>query len=111
MQFITLSNVATGKPRATKHDVLATYRPFIKSTPIFLNGGLDIEEAASLIESGQIDAAVFGRQWIAHPDLVKRIEAGKALDGKLDFMTLYGGGPDSLEDALRKGYTDYPEAI
>jgi len=100
----------TGKPRATKHDVLATYRPFIKTTPIFLNGSVKPEEAASLLASGQIDAAVFGRLWISHPDLATRLEHGKPLDAQLDFSNAYGRGPDASEEELRKGYTDYPVA-
>jgi 2,4-dienoyl-CoA reductase-like NADH-dependent reductase (Old Yellow Enzyme family) len=103
--------LCTGKPRATKHDVLTTYRPFVKTTPIFLNGNVEPEEAASLIASGQIDAAVFGRLWIAHPDLAKRIEHGKPLDGQVDYSMVYGRGPNSEEEALRKGYTDYPDAF
>jgi 2,4-dienoyl-CoA reductase-like NADH-dependent reductase (Old Yellow Enzyme family) len=64
-----------------------------------------------LIASGQIDAAVFGKLWIAHPDLAKRIEHGQPLDAQVDFSTVYGRGPNSSEDALRKGYTDYSDAI
>jgi len=103
--------IIDGKPRATKHDVLATYRPFLKTTPIFLNGDVEPEEAASLITSGQIDAAVFGRLWIAHPDLAKRIQHGKPLDAQIDFSIVYGRGPSASEEELRKGYTDYPGAI
>ena len=64
-----------------------------------------------MIASGQIDAAVFGRLWISHPDLAKRIEHGKPLDTQLDFSQVYGAGPDVPEEALRKGYTDYPNAV
>jgi 2,4-dienoyl-CoA reductase-like NADH-dependent reductase (Old Yellow Enzyme family) len=103
--------VVEGKLRATKHDVLATYHPFIETTPIFLNGNVEPEEAASLVASGQIDAAVFGRLWIGHPDLAKRIEHGKPLDGQIDYSNVYGQGPNSSEEASRKGYTDYPDAL
>jgi 2,4-dienoyl-CoA reductase-like NADH-dependent reductase (Old Yellow Enzyme family) len=103
--------VVEGKLRATKHDVLATYHPFIKTTPIFLNGNVEPEEAASLVASGRIDAAAFGRLWIAHPDLAKRIEHGKPLDGQIDYSNVYGQGPNSSEEALRKGYVDYPDAF
>src|ERR1700691_2988273 len=111
LQICDSPNVLIGKPRATKHDVLATYRPFLKTTPIFLNGDVEPEEAASLITSGQIDAAVFGRLWIAHPDLAKRIQHGKPLDAQIDFSIVYGRGPSASEEELRKGYTDYPDAI
>lgn len=100
-----------GKFRGTPHDYIASYRSFIKNTPLILNGGLTAEEAVSLIASSQISAAAFASQWIAHPDFAKRVQYGKPLDGKMDFRTLYGGGPAMSIDELRKGYTDYPEAV
>ena len=103
--------LCTGKPRGTKHDVLATYRPLLTSTPVFLNGNMDPEEAAFLVASGQIDAVVFGRLWIAHPDLAKRIEHDKPVDAQIDFSTVYGRGPNSSEEVLKKGYIDYPEMV
>jgi 2,4-dienoyl-CoA reductase-like NADH-dependent reductase (Old Yellow Enzyme family) len=82
----------------------------LKTTPVFLNGGVEPEEAASLVASGQIDAAVFGRLWISHPDLAKRIEHGKPFDTQIDYSNVYGRGPNASEEALIKGYTDYPDA-
>jgi 2,4-dienoyl-CoA reductase-like NADH-dependent reductase (Old Yellow Enzyme family) len=110
-----------GKKRATRHDVPSTFRPFIKNTPVFLNGnisltdsadegGVTVNEASKLIEEGTIDAVVLGRPWISHPDLVKRFEQGKPMDQESDFMTLYGVDPTSDIEAQRKGYTDYPFA-
>jgi len=72
---------------------------------------MDPEEAAFLVASGQIDAVVFGRLWIAHPDLAKRIEHDKPVDAQIDFSTVYGRGPNSSEEVLKKGYIDYPEMV
>jgi 2,4-dienoyl-CoA reductase-like NADH-dependent reductase (Old Yellow Enzyme family) len=110
-----------GKKRATAHDVLATFRPFVKNTPLFLNGditltssasegGIAVDEATKLVEEGTVDALVLGRSWISHPDLAKRFEQGKPMDQQIDFMTLYGVDPTSDVDLQRKGYTDYPFA-
>ncbi|KAG1751718.1 hypothetical protein EDB19DRAFT_1197823 [Suillus lakei] len=102
--------IIDGNHRATKHDVLKTYRPCIKKSPLFLNGGLTPEEANQLIAAEEIDAAVFGTLWIGHPDLVKRIEHDIPIDAKLDPKTFYGGGPQIPYEQQKKGYTDYPAA-
>ncbi|KAG1725289.1 uncharacterized protein EDB91DRAFT_97344 [Suillus paluster] len=99
-----------GNHRATKHDVLKTYRPCIKKSALLLNGDLTPEEANQLIVAKEIDAAVFGTLWIGHPDLAKRIEQDIPLDTKLDLKTLYGGGAQIPYEQQKKGYTDYPAA-
>ncbi|KIJ36200.1 hypothetical protein M422DRAFT_232710 [Sphaerobolus stellatus SS14] len=95
------------KTRATQHDVLSSYRPFVKHTKLVLNGGLTPSEADSLIQSGEIDAAAFALPWIAHPDMQKRVEAGKPLDAELDFQNIYWHEGITVE----KGYTDYVSVI
>ncbi|KAJ7051865.1 hypothetical protein C8F01DRAFT_1338608 [Mycena amicta] len=69
-----------GKPRATKHDVLETFKSYLPSgrTPLFLNSGLTPAEAEELIGSGAVAGVFFGVPWLTHPDLGKRITAGKA---------------------------------
>lgn len=62
-------------------------------------GGYDGDKAETLIGKNYIDAAAFGRSYIANPDLVERLSAGAALNTP-DLATFYGGGA--------KGYTDYP---
>lgn len=99
-----------GQHRATKHDVLKTYRPCIKKSLLLLNGSLTPEEADQLIAAKEIDAAAFGILWIGHPDLAKRIERGIPIDAKLDHKTFYGGGPHIPYEEQKKGYTDYPTA-
>ncbi|KAF8882045.1 hypothetical protein CPB84DRAFT_1871668 [Gymnopilus junonius] len=79
-----LDVVFDGGSRATKHDVLLAYRPFIKNTLLFLNGRVTPEEGAELLASGQIDAITLGFSWITHPDLVEQLEQEKPLDNELD---------------------------
>ena len=62
-------------------------------------GGYTAEKAETLIQQGYIDAAAFGRSYIANPDLVERFRQNAPLNAP-DGSTFYGG------DA--KGYTDYP---
>lgn len=99
-----------GKPRATKHDVLASYSPFIKRAAVLLNADVTPSEAAQLISGGKISAAVFGWLWIAHPDLTERLKQRKPLDGEVKIKSLYGSGAEFGIDGQRGGYTDYPFA-
>jgi N-ethylmaleimide reductase len=62
-------------------------------------GGYDGDKAEKLIGQGFIDAAAFGRSYIANPDLVERFKVQAPLNTP-DAATFYGG------DA--HGYTDYP---
>ncbi|KAJ6569637.1 flavoprotein NADH-dependent oxidoreductase [Mycena capillaripes] len=96
-----------GKKQAPRHDVLATYRPLFVHTNVFLNVEITPELAEELVARGEIAGVFFGVPWIAHPDLAKRVRAGKKLDNVLDMKTLYGKeGVDP-----RVGYTDYEEAV
>ncbi|KJH66881.1 N-ethylmaleimide reductase [Chromobacterium violaceum] len=62
-------------------------------------GGYSAEKAETLLKKGFIDAAAFGRSYIANPDLVERLKQNAPLNPpKPD--TFYGGGAE--------GYTDYP---
>lgn len=62
-------------------------------------GGYNPESARNAVESKLVDAVVFGRFFIANPDLPQRIKTGAALN-KYNRSTFYGGN--------EKGYTDYP---
>jgi N-ethylmaleimide reductase len=66
---------------------------------LMLNGGFDHASAERSLASGLADAIVFGRLFIANPDLVERFRLGAALN-PLNMSGLYGGGA--------AGYTDYP---
>jgi N-ethylmaleimide reductase len=66
-----------------------------------LAGGFDRATAEVALNEGRGDLIAFGRQFLANPDLVTRLERGLALNAP-DFATFYMPGP--------KGYTDYPTA-
>lgn len=83
-----------GDPQA----VLPALRPHVKGT-LIAAGNLTAESAAAMLESGLIQLAVFGRPFIANPDLVERMKAGAPL-AKLREDLLYTAGAE--------GYSDYP---
>ncbi|WMJ65258.1 N-ethylmaleimide reductase [Klebsiella variicola] len=62
-------------------------------------GAYTVEKANDLINKGLIDAVAFGRDYIANPDLVARLQKKAALNPQRP-ETFYGGGAE--------GYTDYP---
>ncbi|MEK6761834.1 MAG: alkene reductase [Nitrospirota bacterium] len=63
------------------------------------NGSYQRETGESTVARGAADAIVYGRPYIANPDLVERF-AKQALLNEVNYDRLYGGGPD--------GYSDYP---
>ena len=67
--------------------------------PIVGAGAYTPEKAESLIAKGLIDAVAFGRDYIANPDLVKRLQRKAELNPQRP-ESFYGGGAE--------GYTDYP---
>jgi N-ethylmaleimide reductase len=67
--------------------------------PLMLAGGFDGPTAARWIADDRMDLAVFGRKYIANPDLAERIRNGLPLN-EADKATFYGGD--------ERGYTDYP---
>lgn len=62
-------------------------------------GNYTVEKSETLLAKGFIDAAAFGRPFIANPDLPVRLQKGAELNNVVA-ATLYGGGAE--------GYTDYP---
>ena len=63
------------------------------------NGSYQRESGESTVARGAADAIVYGRPYIANPDLVERF-AKQAPLNEVNYDRLYGGGPD--------GYSDYP---
>ncbi|CAK5266260.1 unnamed protein product [Mycena citricolor] len=61
--------------------------------------------ALEWVESGKYPAVFIGIPWISHPDLTRRVKAGKPLDNPLDGPHTHGG---NFEPSI--GYLDYPEA-
>jgi N-ethylmaleimide reductase len=66
---------------------------------LMLNGGFDQASGEAALASGLGDAIVYGRLFIANPDLVERFRLHAPLN-PLRMEGLYGGGAE--------GYTDYP---
>ena len=65
------------------------------------NGGFDQASGEAAVASGAAEAIVYGKAFIANPDLVERFAASPSAPlNAVDFATLYSPGP--------KGYTDYP---
>lgn len=62
-------------------------------------GNYSAAKAEDLMAKGFVDAAAFGRPFIANPDLPARLRQGAALN-EVVAATLYGGDAE--------GYTDYP---
>lgn len=69
--------------------------------PVIANEGLTQDSAQALLDSGRADAAAFGRDFIATPDLPARFLHDQPLNPQ-DMETFYQGGPE--------GYVDYPTA-
>ncbi|OYT18145.1 MAG: alkene reductase [Nitrospira sp. UW-LDO-01] len=63
------------------------------------NGSYTQASGESTVIQGAADAIVYGRPYIANPDLVERF-AKRAPLNEVNFERLYGGGAD--------GYSDYP---
>lgn len=68
---------------------------------VIANEGLTFDTASQLLRDGVADAAAFGRDFIATPDLPKRFRNGLDLN-EHDPSGFYAGD--------EKGYTDYPFA-
>lgn len=64
-------------------------------------GAFNRDNAAPKLEADKADAVVFGRWFIANPDLPRRLKEGLPLN-KYDRTTFYGAEPP------KKGYVDYP---
>jgi len=61
--------------------------------------GYNLETANAVLESGAADLVAFGKDFLANPDLPKRLKLGAELN-KQESSTFYGGGEE--------GYIDYP---
>lgn len=66
---------------------------------LMTNGSYTRESGEKTVTEGAADAIVYGRPYIANPDLVERFTKQAPLN-EVNFNRLYGGGAD--------GYSDYP---
>jgi N-ethylmaleimide reductase len=83
-----------GDPQA----VLPALRPHVKGA-LIAAGNLTVASAGAMIDSGLIQLAVFGRPFIANPDLVERLKAGAPLAEPRQEL---------FYTADAEGYSDYP---
>ncbi|RYC14159.1 N-ethylmaleimide reductase [Nocardioides zhouii] len=67
--------------------------------PIVGAGNYDLAKAERLLDTGLVDAAAFGRSFIANPDLPRRLAEGLPLNPQR---------PESFYGGTAEGYTDYP---
>lgn len=82
------------------YETHAELRPHFKGV-YAAGGGFTRETARALLASGGADAIVFGKPFIANPDLPRRMREDIAL-AEPDFATIYSG--------TQQGYIDYPPA-
>jgi N-ethylmaleimide reductase len=66
---------------------------------LMTNGSYTRASGEATVACGAADAIVYGRPYIANPDLVERFKRQAALN-EVNYDRLYGGGAD--------GYSDYP---
>jgi N-ethylmaleimide reductase len=78
--------------------ILPALRPHVKGN-LIAAGQLTAESAAKLLDSGLIQLAVFGRPFIANPDLVERFKSGAPLATPR---------AELFYTADAEGYSDYP---
>ncbi len=89
-----------GRPREIQNR--ESIGPAIKAAfggPFIANEGFTRESAEKALAEGKADAVMFGKLFIANPDLVERF-ANHAPLNNWDSATFYSGG--------EKGYVDYP---
>jgi N-ethylmaleimide reductase len=98
LAFLHVVEGQTGGARdATPFDYQAMRERF--GGPWMVNNGYSREMALKVVAEGRADLVAFGRDFIANPDLVRRLRLNAELQ-PLQRATLYGGGA--------QGYTDYP---
>ncbi|MEL4179167.1 alkene reductase [Roseateles sp. PN1] len=99
LAFLHVIEGQTGGARDIASFDYQAMRAHFGGSPWMVNNGYTRAMALQAVAEGQADLVAFGRDFIANPDLVRRLRLNAALN-PLDKATLYGG------DA--RGYTDYP---
>jgi 2,4-dienoyl-CoA reductase-like NADH-dependent reductase (Old Yellow Enzyme family) len=98
-----IASLANGTKTEAKMQSLVPFRQILSKADIkFLAAGsFNRDNAAPKLDSGDADAVVMGRWFIANPDLPTRLADGLPLNS-YDRNSFYGADPP------RKGYVDYP---
>lgn len=78
--------------------ILATARRHFQGA-LMTNGCYTRESGEATVAGGAADAIVYGRPFIANPDLVIRFATQAPLT-EVNYDRLYGGGPDGYSDYL-----------
>lgn len=99
--YTASSDTAAAAAPPMQKNSLTPFRTILQRAGIrfMAAGGFDRDNAAPKVDSGAADLVVFGRWFIANPDLVERLKRGWPLNA-YDRSTFYGGAD--------KGYNDYP---
>ncbi|MFC3614149.1 alkene reductase [Lutimaribacter marinistellae] len=97
LAYVHLMDQSSRGAKAMPEGFLAKFRAAYDGI-LILAGGLDKEQAKTLLDQGTIDIAGFGVPFIANPDLVERFRHGWPLTPP-DFDTFYGGD--------ERGHTDW----
>jgi 2,4-dienoyl-CoA reductase-like NADH-dependent reductase (Old Yellow Enzyme family) len=86
-----------------KAQSLVPFRQILKKGDVkfIAAGSFNRDNAVPKVEAGDADGVVFGRWFLANPDLPTRLAEGLPLNS-YDRNTFYGADPPS------KGYVDYP---
>ncbi|EPE36706.1 FMN-linked oxidoreductase [Glarea lozoyensis ATCC 20868] len=98
-----IDSLAVETKSDTKAQSLVPFQRILKKGGIkfIAAGGFKRDNAAPKVEAGDADGIMFGRWFIANPDLPIRLADGLPLND-YDRNTFYGADPPS------KGYVDYP---
>ena len=73
-----------------------------------VNGGYQLDSGNDMIEKGGADLVVYGRLFLANPDLPERFK--RIMAGTLDpIQGLNAPDPSTFYSSGEKGYTDYPK--
>ncbi|KAF2682323.1 FMN-linked oxidoreductase [Lentithecium fluviatile CBS 122367] len=91
---------ATIKPKINNLNI---FRDVLRkgSVRFIVAGGFNRDNAVPKLDAGDADLIIFGRWFLANPDLPKRLAEGLPLNA-YDRDTFYGADPP------KKGYVDYP---
>ncbi|WP_454715980.1 alkene reductase [Caulobacter segnis] len=85
-----------------EHEAADSLGPALKAAfggVYFANEKFDLATANAAIDAGKADAVMFGKAYIANPDLVERLQKNASLNAPVP-ATFYAPGAE--------GYTDYP---
>lgn len=97
-----IASLASTGTKHAKHS-LVPFREILRKGDVkfIAAGNFSPDNALPKLDADEADAIVFGRHFIANPDLPSKLAEGWPLN-KYDRDTFYGADP------AEKGYTDYP---